>query len=76
MPKSIACDRWICGVCRKEQKHSGSRCRDCRSEKCRGESLVVLRGDWTCKECGTNNFARRAACYKCRKDKNEPAHSR
>ena len=40
MPKSIICNRWVCGVCRREQKHGKSCCRDCGSEKSRGESVA------------------------------------
>ena len=31
--------------------------------------FVKLEGDWFCKNCHTNNFAKRASCYKCLQQK-------
>ncbi len=37
-----------------------------KREKREGE---VRAGDWACSKCGTNNFARRDECFKCRTPK-------
>ena len=41
------------------------KCGVCGEEKSRGESLVVMRGDWPCNLCGNNNFAKRKKCFSC-----------
>ena len=67
MPKYIECKNWKCGKCQYENRNSRSaKCGRCGESKEKGYSQDVLRGDWICKKCKINNFARRQDCYKCK----------
>ena len=62
-----SCVRWRCGKCLHVNRRHGQTSSDnCHSPKSDGESLYILHGDWCCKSCGVNNFARQAVCFiKC-----------
>ena len=40
-------------------------CQGCGADKASGESLDILPGDWVCRGCTANNFAKRQTCFKC-----------
>ena len=69
MPKVSKCNKWKCGVCRKEQHTTMDKCPNCGAPKAKGKSLVKLHGDWICLHCSVNDFARRLICYGCRRPK-------
>ena len=59
MPKQKqTCKKWSCGVCARLQEHEGRSCTICKAPKEKGISLVRLKGDWRCPECGVNNFVK------------------
>ena len=69
MPK-YTCNNWKCGKCsRINRTLRAVKCEGCGADKQKGESLDRLPGDWRCKGCGCNNFARKRVCYKCNSKK-------
>ncbi|KAL5252960.1 hypothetical protein ACHWQZ_G015656 [Mnemiopsis leidyi] len=66
---------WRC-PCGEIMSFSICKCGVCGEKKSRGESLVVMRGDWLCKLCGKNNFAKRKKCFGCGAQKNVDAGKR
>lgn len=55
---------WKCS-CGTVSSLSIAKCPHCGKDKKLGESLIKMRGDWCCGQCGKNNFARRKKCFSC-----------
>ena len=64
--RMYACDNWQCGRCRHKNAIKGATKREkCGDDKKNGTGLDKLHGDWPCKKCRMNNFARNQKCFKC-----------
>ena len=62
---AFACDRWNCVCGKVNQGYDKDLCESCKGPKERGESLIVMPGDWQCSSCGYSNFASRKSCRQC-----------